>query len=75
MKTPLFLDMRRIFKMERLNQIQRKFGVNIDDYKKVKQRRLAEERSFAVTPTGELAVDPIGLQRGLSEPVGPLDSN
>ena len=71
-ENPIVSDMRRIFKMERLNQIQRKFGVNIDDYKKVKQRRLAEERSFAVTPTGELAVDPIGLQRGLSEPVGPL---
>src|SRR5210317_54120 len=71
-ENPIVSDMRRIFKMERLNQIQRKFGVNIDDYKKVKQRRLAEERSFAVTSTGELAVDPIGLQRGLSEPVGPL---
>jgi len=71
-ENPIVSDMRRIFKMERLNQIQRKFGVNINDYKKVKQRRLAEERSFAVTPTGELAVDPIGLQRGLSEPVGPL---
>lgn len=71
-ENPIVSDMRRIFKMERLNQIQRKFGVNIDDYKKVKQRRLAEERSLAVTSTGELAVDPIGLQRGLSEPVGPL---
>ena len=71
-ENPIVSDMRRIFKMERLNQIQRKFGVNIDDYKRVKQRRLAEERSFAVTSTGELAVDPIGLQRGLSEPVGPL---
>jgi len=71
-ENPIVSDMRRIFKMERLNQIQRKFGVNINDYKKVKQRRLAEERSFAVTSTGELAVDPIGLQRGLSEPVGPL---
>tara|TARA_S200002703_G_scaffold69834_1_gene60549 strand:+ start:2657 stop:5419 length:2763 start_codon:yes stop_codon:yes gene_type:complete len=71
-ENPIVSDMRRIFKMERLSQIQRKFGVNIDDYKKLKQRRLAEERSFAVTPTGELAVDPIGLRRGLSEPVGPL---
>ena len=71
-ENPIVSDMRRIFKLERLNQIQRKFGVNIDDYKKIKQRRLAEERSFAVTSTGELAVDPIGLQRGLSEPVGPL---
>ena len=72
-ENPIVSDMRRIFKMERFNQIQRKFGVNIDDYKKLKQRRLAEERSFAATSTGELAVDPINLQRNLSEPVGPLN--
>lgn len=63
---PIVSDMRRIFKMERLNQIQQKFTVDIDSYIKARQARLADEQSAVVTATGELAVDPIARQRVLN---------
>ena len=64
---PIVSDMRRIFKMERLNQIQQKFGVDIDAYKAGPRADEALMRSsepvFLGQRTGEMSTDPILLTR------------
>jgi len=61
---PLVSDMRRIFKMERLNQIQQKFGVKIDDFRDVRsaqsQLDIAQSLGFSENTIA-------GLRRGLSQ--------
>jgi len=65
-ENPIVSDMRRIFKMQRLAEIQRKFGVRIDDYKAGPRRERALERSSAVIErTGEMATDPALLTQNL----------
>lgn len=75
-ENPIVSDMRRIFKMQRLAEIQRKFGVRIDDYKAGPRRQGAVDRSsVAIETTGELATDPIllsrNLQRAATDPLTP----
>lgn len=75
-ENPIVSDMRRIFKMQRLAEIQRKFGVRIDDYKAGPRRQGAVDRSsVAVEATGELATDPIllskSLQKAATDPLTP----
>lgn len=66
-ENPIVSDMRRIFKMERLNQIQQKFGVDIDAYKAGPRADEALMRSsepvFLGQRTGEMSTDPILLTR------------
>lgn len=65
-ENPIVSDMRRIFKMQRLAEIQRKFGVRIDDYKAGPRRERALERSSSVIErTGEMATDPVLLTENL----------
>jgi hypothetical protein len=75
-ENPIVSDMRRIFKMQRLAEIQRKFGVRIDDYKAGPRRQGALDRSsVAIEATGELATDPIlfsrNLQKAATDPLTP----
>jgi len=67
-ENPIVSDMRRIFKMQRLAEIQRKFGVRIDDYKAGPRRQGALDRSSVVIEgTGEMATDPMLLTRNLQK--------
>lgn len=67
-ENPIVSDMRRIFKMQRLAEIQRKFGVRIDDYKAGPRRQGALDRSSVVIErTGEIATDPMLLSRNLQK--------
>lgn len=67
-ENPIVSDMRRIFKMQRLAEIQRKFGVRIDDYKAGPRRQGALDRSSVVMErTGEMATDPMLLTRNLQK--------
>ena len=67
-ENPIVSDMRRIFKMQRLAEIQRKFGVRIDDYKAGPRRQGALDRSSVVIErTGEIATDPMLLTRNLQK--------
>ena len=69
-ENPIVSDMRRIFKMQRLAEIQRKFGVRIDDYKAGPRRQGALDRSSVVVErTGEIATDPMLLTRNLQKTV------
>ena len=43
---PIISDMRRVFKMERLNQIQQKFGVKIDALGQVKLQQPEQLPAF-----------------------------
>ena len=61
---PIVSDMRRIFKMERLNQIQQKFGVKIDDFRDV---RSAESQLGIAQSLGFSESTIAGLRRGLSQ--------
>ncbi len=78
-ENPIVSDMRRIFKMQRLAEIQRKFGVRIDDYKQGPRKDEALMRSsvpvFLGQRTGEMATDPILLtrnyQRAATDPLTP----
>jgi hypothetical protein len=75
-ENPIVSDMRRIFKMQRLAEIQRKFGVRIDEYKAGPRRQRALEQSSAVVEsTGELATDPVLLsrnaQKAITDPLTP----
>jgi hypothetical protein len=65
-ENPIVSDMRRIFKMQRLAEIQRKFGVRIDDYKAGPRReRAVEQSSSVIERTGEMATDPFLLTSNL----------
>jgi hypothetical protein len=65
-ENPIVSDMRRIFKMQRLAEIQRKFGVRIDDYKSGPRReRALESSSSVIERTGEMATDPLLLTENL----------
>ncbi len=67
-ENPIVSDMRRVFKMQRLAELQKKFGVRIDDYKAGPRRERALERSsVASQTTGELATDPVLLSRNLQK--------
>lgn len=67
-ENPIVSDMRRIFKMQRLAELQSKFGVRIDDYKAGPRRQRALERSSVASgATGELATDPVLLSRNLQK--------
>lgn len=75
-ENPIVSDMRRIFKMQRLAEIQRKFGVRIDDYKAGPRRQVALDRSSVVMErTGEIATDPMlltqNLQKAATDPLTP----
>jgi len=78
-ENPILSDMRRIFKMQRLAEIQRKFGVRIDDYKQGPRKDEALMRSsvpvFLGQRTGEMATDPILLtrnyQKAATDPLTP----
>lgn len=50
-ENPIVSDMRRIFKMERLNQIQRKFGVNIDALRSSKIAKTQTTTQLSSQPT------------------------
>ena len=47
---PIVSDMQRIFKMERLAQVQEKFGVKIDDFIAVKRSLAPEGATVALNP-------------------------
>lgn len=49
-ENPIISDMQRIFKMERLAQVQDKFGVKIDDVLSAKRATLSERALVALTP-------------------------
>jgi hypothetical protein len=67
-ENPIVSDMRRIFKMQRLAEIQSKFGVRIDDYKAGPRRQGAVNRSSVVIEkTGEIATDPVLLSSNLQK--------
>jgi len=56
--------MRRIFKMERLNQIQQKFGVDINDFKNPR----SAQQSLDIAQSLNFSPETIaGLRQGLSQ--------
>lgn len=61
---PIVSDMRRIFKMERLNQIQEKFGVRIDDFRDVRSARRELDLAQSLNFSPETLA---GLRQGLSQ--------
>jgi len=61
---PIVSDMRRIFKMERLNQIQQKFGVDINDFKNPR----SAQQSLDIAQSLNFSPETIaGLRQGLSQ--------
>lgn len=65
-ENPIVSDMRRLMRLEQMSQLQRKFGVRIEDYKAGPRREQALQRSSSVIErTGELATDPILLSKNI----------
>lgn len=73
---PILSDMARLFQMERMSQLHRIFGVDINAYKQIRKARLEDEAKTAasvVLDTGEVATDPLLYQRGLDAAKKSLD--
>lgn len=75
-ENPIVSDMRRIFKMQRMAELQRKFGVRINDYKAGPRKQKALDRSSVVIEsTGEMATDPMllttNLRKAAADPLTP----